>query len=818
MNPLDTILAVLSNPPGAMAYHLVVLFGLEAMVGMAWEEWRRMRRQEYRQMAYSFIALLLIRVVWIVLETLRWRGVLDPNVWGWLWPPLYDLFLLLSWGLLLWSLMPFLRSGISAKQRLVLGVSLAAVMLVLYIATSVIWRQNLLSTATVSYYAHWVSYLWMSLQLLVLVVAVLGTLRQGIEHRIWLGTAFIFLLLGELGRLAYGYMGQGELAAGWISVAELAAFPLLVLTVHQGIVTDLYSYGQEFKTVSEESLRQTRELLFLLETSKATASSLDLGTVLDGIAENVALALNADQCAIALFSAEQPDELRIVANYDPLEGDRFIQPEGRQMGPVVDLEAHSLLKHVVQHQQQMISANLEENEASRELFRLMGSAKTGPAIVQPLVSHDRVLGLILVGNGRSGRPFTQSDGSLCQALANQVSTAVENARLYRDLELQAQRLEETLRDQEIESSKNSAIVESIADGVIVSDTEDRIVLVNDAASALFGLSREAIQEKAIVELYPGLPAEVRSGERTLLQAVAAEEAGEGIATSAQVDDKLLSVRLAPVKNSDGALLGVVAVFRDITKETVAERAKSDFMAAVSHELRTPMTSIRGYVDLLSGEVVGPLNAAQQKFLEKIRYNTNHMVEMVNDLIDVSEISAEGIEIAPQPVDLAEAIGGAGVAVQEMIEQKKLDLTFHLQEGLPPVLADPNRLQQIIVNLLENACKYTPPGGHIAVHAELRHEGAAGTPSGDYVLISVEDSGVGIPPEELPRIFERFYHSPNPLVAEAGGAGLGLSITKALVEAHGGQISVESEVGKGSTFTVALPAAPSNMFSEPSRVS
>ena len=240
------------------------------------------------------------------------------------------------------------------------------------------------------------------------------------------------------------------------------------------------------------------------------------------------------------------------------------------------------------------------------------------------------------------------------------------------------------------------------------------------------------------------------------------------------------------------------------------------MAAVSHELRTPMTSIRGYVDLLSGEVVGPLNAAQRKFLEKIRYNTTHMVEMVNDLIDVSEIGTEGIEIAPQPVELAEAIGRASIAVQEIVEQKNLELTFHLQEGLPPVLADPNRLQQIIINLLENACKYTPAGGHINVRAEARHDGAAGT--GDYVLISVEDTGVGIPPEELPHIFERFYRSQNSLAAEAGGAGLGLSITKALVEAHGGQISAESEVGKGSTFTVTLPAAPSNMFSEPSRVS
>ncbi len=802
MSSINSILWVLSNPPGSMAYHLVALLALEAMAGMAWEEWRRMRRHEYRQMAQGFLVLLILRAIWTVFEALRWRGVFAQVTLARLWPPLGDLILFLSWGLLLWSFLPILFSSLPAKRLSLIGGLGAFAALGLYLASALLWWQTSMSSVQVAYHEHWLSYLWAGLQLLLLGMATFIVLWRSFDQRIWLSASFLMLLLGQIGRLVQWYVVGLEGANGWVNIAELAALPLLVLTVHQSIVSDLYSYGQEFKTVSEESLRQTRELLFLLETSKATTTSLSLPRVLEGIVENVAPALNADQCAIALPC--ENGRFQIVAAYDPLQGERFVPAEERQPGPVFDLEAHPTLKHVVEQRQQVISNHMESTEAAQELFRLLGSTRTGPIIVQPLVGHERVLGLILVGNARSGRPFSQSDGNLCQALANQVSAAVENARLYEDVEAQAEQLQEALRVQEIESSKNQAIVESIADGVIVSDDQGKIILANVAATRILGLSRQSLMEKELRELYPNLPPSAQTPPMTLLEALAASGDRQAFQAVSKINDKMVSASLAPVKDGSGNLLGVVAVFRDISKEAEAERAKGDFVATVSHELRTPMTSIRGYIDLLAGQVVGPLNPTQVKFLEKIRYNTTRMMEMVNDLIDISEIGPGGIEIHPQPVNIADIIAAASVAVQEAIEQKKMTLNFHLQEKLPPIKADPNRLKQIIVNLLDNACKFTPAGGRIDVRAEARSDGKGGIEAQNYLLVSVTDTGVGIPPEEQGKIFERFYRVQSPLMVEAGGAGLGLSIVKALVEAHGGRVWVESEPGVGSTFSFVLP--------------
>lgn len=802
MSPVQNVLQVLSRPPGSLAYHVVLLFALEAMAGMAWQEWQRMRRQEYRQMTWGFLVLVIVRFVWAALEGLRWWGAFSPATLAWLWPPSHDALIVLSWALLLVSFLPLLLAQPLTKGLLRGIVAGIAVLLLWSVATALLWRAT--AAAGPAYERQWIAYLWAALQTALAAAGAYLALFRDPERRIWLGSGFLFLLLGQIGCLVQWSLSGPESAHGWTRLAELIAFPLLALVMHHGITSDLYAYSQELKAVSEESSRQTRELLFLLETSKATSSSLALDEVLESVVENVVLALNADQCAIAAPSTEDPEHWQVIATYDPLHADRLTLPGVGRVAATFDLCDHPVLKQVVEQKQPVIHPFAEDVSSAREIFQWMGSVETGPAIVQPLVSHGRVLGLLLVGNARSKRPFSQSDGDLCQALATQVATAMENARLYKEMEAQAQRLQHLLDLRQTERSLGHAILESMAEGVLVSDIQNKIILANAAAATILGQQPESLQGQNVYAFLTNLPESLRSGAKTLPQ-ILAESGRSSLAIFSRLDGvetqfpKFISASLAPMLDEGGAFAGTVAVLREVSHEVASEQARNSFVAAVCRELRTPLTSMRGYLGLLLEEAVGPLNPTQRRFLEKAHHHAARVVEMANDLVDVAEIGPLGIELSRQPTDIAAVIASSLVSVQGLIEERKLTVDVDLQRGLPSLMADPARLEQVMVNLLDNACKYTPPGGRIEVRAALAGDGAP-----PYLAVSVKDTGVGISPEEQNRIFEEFYRAENPFMLEAGGAGLGLAVVKALVEAHGGRVWVESEPNAGSTFSFILP--------------
>ncbi|NLS76179.1 MAG: PAS domain S-box protein [Chloroflexi bacterium] len=796
MAPITSILGILNQPPGALAYHVILLFALEAMCGMAWEEWRRMRRQEYRQMTWGFLGAAAIHVLWAALEGLRWRGAIPAETLSWLWPPLSDALYALSWAALIWSFLPLLQA-FGSKLPLI-GWAAAGAIGVFFAIAALIWRSALLASPAAQYGSHWLAYAWAGLRIALAWLALYAAIRRGAELRLWLGIAFAALLAGQVAQLAHALSIGHEQAAGWLRVAELVAYPLLALTVHQSIIADLFSYGQEFKTVSEESLRQTRELLLLVETSKAT-NSLELGKVMEGIVENVVLALNADQCGIA-YATSDPGVLQVMATYDPLHGG--LTSGANTPGLALEVDAFPIVKHALERRQQILSNRVESNPAAQELFQTLGSSDTGPMILQPLASATQVLGLLLVGNSRSKRPFSQADGHLCQSLAGQVAASLENAQLHQDLANQVREQKPPAQAPQAGSGHSQEALESVPYGLLFSDASNRVTSANAAAARILGQSRDQLLRKDILSFFPSLPAVLRSGKQTLAQALQQDER-EALTTISRIDGQTISASLVPLIEQ-GQPAGIVAIVQDITHEAEAERAKSDFIATASRELREPLTSMRGYADLLLQEVIGPLNPAQVRFVEKTRHNTVRMSELVDDLIDISEIGPGLAALHPQPTDVAEIITAATAGVQELVEEKKLTLNFAMQEGLPPALADRDALIKIVGNLLDNACKYTPEGGEIHVRAEARDDDQGGLAANRYLLLSVQDSGVGIPLEEQRKILERFYKAENPLMIEAGGSGLGLAIAKALVEAHQGRIWVQSEPDLGSTFYVALP--------------
>jgi signal transduction histidine kinase len=237
-----------------------------------------------------------------------------------------------------------------------------------------------------------------------------------------------------------------------------------------------------------------------------------------------------------------------------------------------------------------------------------------------------------------------------------------------------------------------------------------------------------------------------------------------------------------------------------------QRAKDQFIASISQELRTPMTSIIGYTDLLLGESVGALGDMQHRFLQRIKANTERMGSMLNDLIGVSAIDAGQLKLQIEPLDITEIIEGTIIGARTQLEEKEIILEVDVDESLPLVEADINYTYQIMTNLLSNACKCSPVGGRISIRAMAYDRHEFGESAIGYVLVSITDSGGGIASEDQSKVFDRFYQAERPLIAGLGETGVGLSIVKALVDAHRGQIWVESEMGVGSTFNYILPIA------------
>jgi signal transduction histidine kinase len=274
--------------------------------------------------------------------------------------------------------------------------------------------------------------------------------------------------------------------------------------------------------------------------------------------------------------------------------------------------------------------------------------------------------------------------------------------------------------------------------------------------------------------------------------------GDDVEVQLHLDnDKFVSVILSPV-NMGEQFLGTVSVFRDITREIEVDRMKSEFVATVSHELRTPMTSIKGYADLLLLGAAGAITEQQQRFLSTIKTNADRLAVLVNELLEISRVDRGTVKLNLAPTDVQEVLDGCLNHLNNRIvnEHKQMNVSTEIEEDLPQVRADFDKITQIINNLLDNAFNYTLAGGTIGLGAKAEEKA---------VVISVSDTGIGIAKDKQDRIWQRFYRDEEQhLVMESSGTGLGLSIVREYVNMHNAEIWLESEVGKGTTFFLRIP--------------
>lgn len=492
----------------------------------------------------------------------------------------------------------------------------------------------------------------------------------------------------------------------------------------------------------------------LLQVSQGVASSLEMQDAVKPVLEAI-LATGARSVRIVLSPNTLPDT--------------FIElPSRFSLGATEDIYSHldDQVLNLAQSQERIVLPNLTR---SRELILDPGVSHPLAMLAVALRHEDQYYGVVWAGYEQP-RKFSDSDVRFVTTLAGQAALAVANAHLYLTVEASRRQLE--------------AIINSSPDPVIVTDHNNRLLLTNHAATSALGQgvdeAMSGMETEKVIKLRPLL---------ALLQSTISEKQSTEILLP---DGRTYLATASPVM-VEGRQIGRVCIMRDVTYFKELDTMKSEFVATVSHDLRSPLTLMRGYATML--DTVGELNEQQVNYVRKIVAGVENMSRLVNNLLDLGRIEfGVGLQVENVPVlDIIERVTGA---LQLQASQKGIHLAVELSKDMPhAVEADGALLHQAVYNLVENALKYTPANGRVSIRTISQP---------DYLIFSIEDSGIGIPPEDVPHLFEKFYRGKQREARAQPGSGLGLAIVHSIAESHRGRVWVESVIGKGSIFYLQVP--------------
>lgn len=509
---------------------------------------------------------------------------------------------------------------------------------------------------------------------------------------------------------------------------------------------------------------RVRQRDYLLEISRVLTEELDLEKVLARI---VRLASELLSSSAGLIALRETDEWRVATTYG-------INPEFlKYLDP--------LLADIPD---QGDPARFELPEVNRRLQRITQAASMGllTGVGLPMIAREEVVGVIFVFRSYRGQ-FSREDRAMLAAFASQAAIAVSNARLYTQVADQRRHLD--------------GILESSADGIFILGPSYRFTRFNRACSRLTGYSADYAIGKDHSEIIrwsrrePGLSLEEAGAGGWPLSSTA-ELYVEGDLVRKDGGSASVGITYAPTYSSDGRLLSVVANLRDITRFREAEELKSTFISIISHELRTPVALIKGYVGTLRRDDAAWDPTVVRDSLAVIEEESDHLAELIDDLLEASKLQSGAPSLNFADVDLAEI--AKDLAERFKTQSKIHQFELRLSDDFPIVRGDEQRLTQVISNLLSNSIKYASAGGKVLIQGRV---------TGNEVVLCVQDEGPGIPPSDRVRIFERFYRSAD-LARTTKGAGLGLFLAKAVVEAHGGRIWVDEKLERGTRICFAIP--------------
>ena len=540
------------------------------------------------------------------------------------------------------------------------------------------------------------------------------------------------------------------------------------------------------------------EVATLYEIIGVLNSSLDLNETLGLVMDSLIHLTGAERGCLMLLDEGGNLEIRAAQSFDQESVDS------------TDLElSNTVVRDVVEGGEPVLTTNAQLDPRFSGQESVVGYNLRSIVCV-PLHVRDLVIGALYLDNRIRENVFSDADLPLLTAFANQAAIAIENARLYTMTdEALAARVEELTTLQRIDQELNATLdfdrvlALTLSWALQATRAEKGILCILDDDGSVRAVARLGDDELAEPET-DALEQAMTNQEPFLI------EDGRML-VPIRYEDRMIGL-LDLRRNGDvpfqadhvqfaGQLAGHAAMAIENARlyEQVqqANQAKTEFVSLVAHELRTPMTSIRGYAEMLLKGMFGELPVQQEQFIQTICSNVKRMQVQVSDLQDVSRIESGHLLIEVGPTTLTGALKEALQSTQGQVEARSQQLTVEVPGELPYVSADPARLTQVLINLLSNAYKYTPEGGSIHVRAWLEN---------GYVSCAVSDTGIGMSPDDLEKLFTKFFRSEDPAVREMPGTGLGLCIAKSLVELQGGEMEVESQVGEGTTFTFTIPVA------------
>jgi PAS domain S-box-containing protein len=497
------------------------------------------------------------------------------------------------------------------------------------------------------------------------------------------------------------------------------------------------------------------ELHLLLDVSQSLAAELDLAGSLPTVLDGLRRLTGADFASLAL--ADNAFDWGLEANARHSGG----EPDWAQL----DEQMSDLCRG-------RGAFRLENPARARTVLdmELVGDP-LGSIMAEPVRTEEGYVGALwLARHARTA--FDDDDQNLLAIVTAQLGVWLSNVVLYQQAEEERQRL--------------AAVLEVTPDAVIAVDRDGRITLANPAAESVLSVDRNEAVGRGLETVVESEPV------KELLQSIPVQDQ----TIEVRLDDgRVLSASAREIWAAGWRSVGRVAVLWDITHYKKLDMLKSEFVSTVSHDLRAPLTLMRGYSTMIS--MVGALNEQQKEFVTKILDSIDGMGQLVENLLDLGRIEA-GMGLELEQIEATDILQQAVDAYRPTAVNKKVSLDVELEGEFDPMQADPTLLRQALANVIDNAIKYTPAGGHVTVR---------GRQDGEQIIVEIEDTGVGIAPADQSRLFERFYRARRPESLKTRGSGLGLAIVKSIVEQHGGRVLVESRLGAGSTFTLHVPLDP-----------
>jgi len=771
---LIQILEFFTKPEGSMVYHLVLVFSIVSALQSSFFLLRASGFPQARRTMFGLSFLFSAQVAIFVLNALGSEDFLNLRIFL---PPVDRALTLfaLVWMIWLWTFPEPSRASDVATALVSLLVAAAFALSLIAYAQTPATSYNL----TV-FDGYW--------QLASISIAVFGLFLLLVRRPNGWGNGMAVFLLAFTGHLLHMIFGRanGGDYPGAVRLAYMAAYPVL-MTLAQRFPAPAQT-PTTIKPIapSEERRRySTDPKTFHALLALAAESSVD--KVSEAITRAIAQTMLAD-LSFLIYLTDGNNQLQIASGYD------LIREENLESGSM-NKNLIPMLTNSIQRGRPLRLPSSSTSADIKGLSELLGLASPGHLMSVPIITPDKVvIGGVLVLSPYSNRLWSAEDQAFLANIATSLVPIIQRGQKLFALEHKSEQTKQELdvaqaRITELEG-RNEELLKQM--DTVKADAAEGLAQAESLAE-LTRMQEEA--QKAIEKL---------KAENETLRTSQGIKPGSKASTQLESELRSTLEEVARLQNQL-AEANIKIMETEQGPSEAASHEQAEVVTSISQELRQPMSSIVGYTDLLLGESVGILGALQRKFVERIKASTERIDNLINDLIQVTTLETELTTLKPETVDLNLIIDNAMSYTSNQVREKNITMHLDLPKNITSIHADREALQQILIHLLQNAGAASPNEGTVRLRVQMKNEEGK-----DYVLLQVSDTGGGIPPEDLSRVFTRLYRADNVLIQGVGDTGVGLSIAKTLTEAQKGRIWVDSELGKGSTFSVLLPISTDKM--------